>query len=243
MKRKIVYVLMAMMLMMSACGKEDAAVDESREENIVVEDKEQEDEADIKEEKAEEDKNKEELPNWKGVSQTFGTYIMSKDKNIGGEVLFPSMVPTTLGRWAYQIDPALVNITYTETDENMDPTEVEALEDTFDATKSRLISRMELFRDHRYQDFDFVVGTSELMVVNGFDTCYYTGKHTYTCDGEAQEIPFVAYSFDTKQVEGCLYPYTIIVMDDSINNTTMEPLPEGTIEAYAKKMMESVTVE
>ena len=34
-----------------------------------------------------------------------------------------------------------------------------------------------------------------------------------------------------------------IVCDDSINNPTMEPLPEGTIDAYALKMGESIRID
>lgn len=56
------------------------------------------------------------------------------------------------------------------------------------------------------------------------------------------EIPFVAYSFYTGQIENYSY-FTIVVVDDYINNTILGELPEGTIQAYARKMVESVTIE
>ena len=119
---------------------------------------------------------------------------------------------------------------------------VNSLEETFDATKNWTIMMLDSFRDYHYADFDFTIESQELVTINELDTCKYTGKHTYTLDGVAQEIPFVAYSFDTGVIENYSY-ITVIVMDDSINNPSMEPLPEGTIEAYAKKMVESVVVK
>lgn len=242
MKRKIVYLLMAMMFMMSACGKEDVAVDESREESV-IDDKEKEDIAEevIKEEADKESKEAKELGNWIGNRQMYGDLV--EEGSIGFYVSYPTLTPSTNGKWAYQMDPALVLVTATEYDENNCLTEVDNIEDAFEFTKNRLIKRIKAFRDWNYSDYDFIVQSSELTTINEYEMCCYKGTHSYTYKGEAQEIPFVAYSFDTKQTEGHLYPFTIIVMDDSINNTTMDALEEGTIEFYAKKMAESVSLE
>ena len=51
----------------------------------------------------------------------------------------------------------------------------------------------------------------------------------------------MAYSVDTKQAEHSYI--TIIVIDDTLSNPGLDPLPEGTIEAYAKKMAESIPLK
>lgn len=99
---------------------------------------------------------------------------------------------------------------------------------------------MENDRSKQYSDFDFLIETAEPVEINGFSMYKYTGIHTYTYDGEQRECDFVAYSVDTGQIE---YSYpTIIVINDTLSNPDMEPISKETIEAYARKMAESVKI-
>ena len=73
--------------------------------------------------------------------------------------------------------------------------------------------------------------------------CKYLGKHTYTVSGEAEATPFVAYSFYTGQLENYSY-FTVIVVDACLKQIrSMKPLPEGALEEYARKMVESVELK
>lgn len=238
MKWKLITLLFTSALIMSvtACGKEEnsanTAVQQSMTEKGTEETK-----VEKTEEKTEENK-KEELANWKGIVDHYGYRVVGKG-SVSVDIKYPSLKPASSG-CAYQMDPALVLIADPGLTSDMKEIWVENFEDTFSVAKNNIIMYIDNFRNYQYDNFDFVIETQELMTINELDTCKYTGKHTYTLDGVAKEIPFVAYSVDTKQVENT-YP-TILVMDDSINNPSMEPLPEGTIEAYAKKMVESIVV-
>lgn len=189
-----------------------------------------------------EDNTKEVLANWRGIEDKFITTIIEDDgsvKDVNIQIEYPSLVPASLG-FTYQMDPALVLVTTPGTTKDLENIRVASLEDTFEVSKERIVKDIKKYRSYGYSDFDFIVESQEALTINNLETYKYTGKHTYTLDGESQEIPFVAYSFDTKQVDNIYL--TVIVMDDSINNPSMEPLPEGTIEAYALKMIESVVV-
>ena len=193
----------------------------------------------VKESKVEQvEKEEKELPNWKGIIDHYG-YTVVGEGSIAFDIKYPSLKPAS-GGCAYQMDPALVLLAIPGIDNNFKEIKVDTLEDTFSLSRNTIIMYIEYYRNYQYKNFDFVIETQELMTINDLDVCKYTGKHTYTLDGVAQEIPFVAYSVDTKQVENT-YP-TILVMDDSINNPSMDPLPEGTIEAYAQKMVESIVI-
>ncbi len=231
MKKIIVAMLMVMMVVgVSACGNDAAPTKESASQSSMVQSSEE-----VSKESKEESKEVNELPNWKGVYDYVGGI-----GNVGGygiNIAYPSLKPASSG-WAYQKDPALVLVTtpgYTEDNEDV---VIENVEDALVLSKRAIEISLKFFRGGRYGNYDFVIKSQETMTINEWPTCKYTGKHTYTYEGNAQEIPFVAYSFYTGQMEGYSY-YTVIVMDDSINNPTMDPLPEGTIEAYAKKMVES----
>jgi len=195
-----------------------------------------------------ENKNEEssemELPNWRGIKAYYGVsgYIDGDNYGrIGIDISYPWLKPSSSGYWAYQWDPSLVLVTSPGLDKSHTFIKVNNLKETFNTSKEEMIEKIEYYRDYHYSNFDFIINTSEPMTINGLSTYKYTGKHTYTKDGTQQEIPFVAYSFDTKQIDNVYI--TVIVMDDSINNTSMKPLPKGTIEAYARKMVESIKVK
>lgn len=191
----------------------------------------------------------EELPYWRGVRDYFGYDVYTTGRTYVGSISinieYPSLKPTSYG-WAYQLDPAYVFVASPgfviedgETNVNEDLL-VESLEDTFEATKPHIYQCLKSDRNRRYSNFDFVVETAEPVTINDLSMYKYTGIHTYTYEEEDRQCDFVAYSVDTKQAEHSYL--TIIVLDDSLSNPSLDPLPEGTIEAYAKKMAESITI-
>lgn len=192
----------------------------------------------------------EELPNWIGVRDYFGYDIYTAGRTYAGSISinieYPSLKPTSFG-WAYQLDPAYVFVTspgfvVVDGEINLDENLlVESLEDTFEATKPQILRYLKSDRKPRYSNFDFEVETAEPVTINDLSMYKYTGIHTYTYEEEDRQCDFVAYSVDTKQAENSYL--TIIVIDDSLSNPSMDPLPEGTIEAYARKMAESITLK
>lgn len=242
MKKRLLMIAMTLILSsMVACGKKDnntVNVEEKISSEKNTEDKEN---VEIKKEKKEEkvEDKKEELPNWRGIEDHFG-YIVRGKGSIGIDISYPSLKPTSSG-CAYQMDPALVLVTGPGRDENKEPILISELKAAFYETQSSINMYLKMYRPYNFTDFEFEVNAEEADNINGLSVYKYTGIHKYSVEGEAYEIPFVAYSVDTKQVENS-YP-TIIVMDDSINNPSMEPLPAGTIEAYARKMVESIKVD
>ncbi len=235
MKKLMVTMLMVMMVVgVSACGNNAEPAKESVSQSSMVQSSE-EVSSEVSVESKEEAKEADELPNWKGVLDHVGG--IGDVGSYGIKIAYPSLKPASSG-WAYQKDPALVLVTtpgYTEDNEDV---VIENVEDALVLSKRAIEISLKFFRGGRYGNYDFVIESQETMTINEWPTCKYTGKHTYTYEGQTQEIPFVAYSFYTGQMEGYSY-FTVIVMDDSINNPTMEPLPEGTIDAYARKMVES----
>ena len=80
------------------------------------------------------------------------------------------------------------------------------------------------------------------MTINDMPTCMVEGMHTYIDEkGQELSLPFVAYSFYTGQIENYSY-FTVVLIDDSVNQEVLDPLPEGTIKAYGRKMVESVNI-
>lgn len=74
--------------------------------------------------------------------------------------------------------------------------------------------------------------------MNDFPMYKQVGTHTYTYDGEQRECEFVAYTVDTQEEDHAYF--TLIVVDDTLSNSSMDLLPEGAVEAYARKMAESI---
>lgn len=190
----------------------------------------------------------EDLPNWKGVGDIFAYMVCDKGTYVGNvsvNIQYPSLKPTSYG-WAYQLDPAYVFVTspgfVLEDGKPVlnDDVLIESLEDTFEATKPEICWYLKSDRNRRYSNFDFEVETAEPVTINDLPMYKYTGIHTYTYEEEDRQCDFVAYSVDSGQVANSYF--TIIVLDDSLSNSSLDPLPEGTIEAYARKMAESVII-
>lgn len=252
MKKKILLMgcITALAIGLASCGQpasgEEGDSTESTVNSSVAESvPEKEDSAETPEEIADE-----ELPNWKGVRDYFGYDVYAAGRTYVGSISinieYPSLKPTSYG-WAYQLDPAYVFVTspgFVIVDGEIDINEdllIESLEDTFEATKPHILRYLKSDRNPRYRNFDFEVETAEPVTINNLSMYKYTGIHTYTYEEEDRQCDFVAYSVDTKQAEHSYL--TIIVIDDSLSNPSMDPLPEGTIEAYARKMAESITLK
>ena len=227
----------------TACGK--AEKEGQAESGTTVESSREESKSEKQEETKESQEVEMELPNWKGVYENDSARQKYMDCGIDFAIQFPSLIPTTRSYFAYQMDPSLIMV-----GEALNNEPVDSLEKAFEAYGGLAVSRMEDYRDDSYTDFAFVTETSEETTIHakgiefaGMDlpAIKYTGKHTYKKDGVECSIPFVAYAADLTVAENC-YIYWI-VCDDSINNPTMEPLPEGTIDAYALKMGESIRID
>lgn len=228
---------------LTACGKDGQ--EGQKQSSTIVESSQKESESEKQEETKEHQEAEMELPNWKGVYGDDSARQKYKDCKIDYLIQFPSLLPTTRSNFAYQMDPSLIMV-----GEALNNEPVDSLEKAFEAYDGLAVSRMEDYRDDSYTDFAFVTETSEETTIHakgidfaGMDlpAIKYTGKHTYKKDGVECSIPFVAYAADLTVAENC-YIYWI-VCDDSINNPTMEPLPEGTIDAYALKMGESIQID
>ena len=241
MKRRIITMLgiFSVVMWLAACGQVPANGGESSSDSTVP------DVVSEKEESSEEktaELSDEELPYWRGVYNYFGYSYTKEDGSLGTiaiDIQFPSLVPTS-GDWAYQKDPTYVFVTSPglRDGERIVP---DSLEDTFEDSRAWIYKRLESSRGGHYADFDFIIETEESLTINDFPMYKYTGTHTYTYKGEQRECDFVAYCVDSKQTEHAYF--TLIVIDDSLNNPSMDPVPEGTIEAYARKMAESIILD
>lgn len=246
MKKRIVVLLGVIIITVNliACGQSSANVvgENNSDESIVEVSDTMAEES--KEKETEEDKE-EDLPNWRGVQDYLGYSVYTEEGRQGKvriDIEYPSLKPTSWG-WAYQMDPTYVLVTsagvYDGPERSLDIL-VDTLENTFEVSKEYICKLLASDRDHHYDDFDFIVETQEPVTINDLSMYKYMGTHTYTYDGEQRECDFVAYSVDTQQVEHAYI--TLIVMDDSLSHPSMDPVPEGTIEAYARKMAESISV-
>ena len=245
MKKSEIGMLVGLVLIasMTACGK--TGKEGQTESRTTVESSREESKSEKQEETKESQDVEMELPNWKGAYADDSARQKYKDCKIDYLIQFPSLLPTTRSNFAYQMDPSLIMV-----GEALDYEPVDSLEKAFEAYGGLAVSRMEDYRDDSYTDFAFVTETSEETTIHakgidfaGMDlpAIKYTGKHTYKKDGEECSIPFVAYAADLTVAENCYIFW--IVCDDSMNNPSMEPLSEGTIDAYALKMGESIQID
>lgn len=228
---------------LTACGKDGQ--EGQKQSSTIVESSQKESESEKQEETKEPQEAEMELPNWKGAYADGSARQKYKDCGIDFSIQYPSLIPTTRSDFAYQMDPSLVMVGHALNNEPVD-----SLEKAFEVYGDLAVSRMDDFRNSSYTDFVFATETSEETTIHakgidfaGMDlpAIKYTGKHTYKKDGEECSIPFVAYAADLTVAENCYIFW--IVCDDSINNPSMEPLPEGTIDAYALKMGESIRID
>lgn len=238
MKRRIITMLgiISVVIGLAACEQVPANEGDSSADSTVSDTVSEEKEGETSEQ--EEDINEMELPYWKGVWDHYGNTVVGVG-SVSIYLQYPSLKPTSYG-WAYQLDPTYVAVLSSGYDKDGKEIEIDTLENAFEVTKPEICRTIKNRRKSKYADFDFIVETAEAVTINEFPMYKYTGKHTYTYDGEQRECDFVAYSVDTKQVEHS-YP-TLIVIDDSLSHPEADPVPEGTIEAYARKMAESIEI-
>lgn len=217
-----------------------------------------------------------ELPNWKGVAKNayidIGEYTVGDEKKSGEidiSIQYPSMKPASYG-FAYQWDPSYVLVSGCgEVEKEIEASwkggelvtmtfdaTLEKLEDAFEVNRESLTSQIGYDRGSlAYDNFDFKVERQELMTVNGYAVCKYSGTHTYTHEHtepnerggldrifEDRASAFVTYAVDVDQLDGFISPYMITIIDDSIENPSLDPLPEGTIDRYGIKMIESIKI-
>lgn len=216
----------------------------------------------------------EELPNWRGVSDhafvDIGQYTVGDETKPGHACIiieYPSLKPSSYG-FAYQWDPCFVLVSgcgevEKETELYGGKTAVlsydavlEKLEDAFEVNKAELLSQIEYDRRSlAYDNFDFTVESQELMTINTFPVCKYSGTHTYTYshtvtndEGNSERITenrasaFVTYAVDTRQLDGNISPYMITIINDNIENPSMDPIPDGLIDKYGVRMIESIKI-
>ncbi len=234
----IVMCLIAIMISLMACGQPTA--NEGTVDNLNSSDEGTMQEKEEETSKPKEEETKEEtLPYWIGVEDHFGYSVDFSEDSVSIELEYPSLKPTSYG-WAYQKDAAYIGVFSPGYDEDYVDLEVDTLENTFTIAKAYFCKQLESDRSKQYSDFDFLIETVEPVEINGFSMYKYTGTHAYTYDGEQRECDFVAYSVDTRQIEHS-YP-TIIVINDTLSNPGMDPISKETIEAYARKMAESVKI-
>lgn len=277
MKRKFIPVITAALFAaaLTACGSDKSTQNGAAAKPAQTDGGENKTAANVSDSTAASDAEKD-LPNWRGVSDRvyidIGEYTVGDETKSGKTTItieYPSLKPTSGGKFAYQWDPALVLVTgcgLTEKEVEVSwsdkpanlwlETTLEKLEDAFDANKDELIEEMRLgYRNMAYDDFDFKVESQELMTVNGFAVCKYSGTHTYTYEYtepnekggldriiDERESKFVVFAVDTDQLDGRISPYMITIIDDSIENPSKDPLPEGLIDIYGMKMVESIEI-
>ncbi len=88
---------------------------------------------------------------------------------------------------------------------------------------SQPVDVLSKYRRVDYKNFAFNVETSEMVKINDYDMCKYTGTHTYTYNGEPGSMKFVAYATQLK--ENGAYVYWMVIdetEDQSMTNTIME---------------------
>lgn len=247
MRKKIItsILLLTLAVGLIACGSKENEDSSSQKESVdSTEEKDAntdvEDDADEVSQDQSEEKEEMDLPNWKGVYDYYGVSIMGHD-GFGIDIAYPSSHPGTVGA-AIQIDPAIVLVTSLGKDQDLNPFSVTQVEDAFETSMRRILRDMKDCIGSKAKEMEFIVDSQESLTINDMPTCRTDGVCTYKVNGEDFTLPFVAYSFYTGQLEGYSY-FTVVVLDNSINCPSQDPLPEGTIEAYAKKMVESVKIK
>lgn len=257
MKKKIIMTALMLVMALSAvaCGKTEVAdkVPESESQKD-IEDNE------VKEEvpTAAPEEEEMELPNWKGCPKNAGTMVYDTEEGqsertyLGSysiTIHYPSVSPNSgTSGFHHQRDHAAVRVSTGGYDENGDCYKIENIEDTFYLHMDDVIYHFKK-TDPKSSDIVFDVEKQEVSTINNMPVCFYEGQLTYMHDKdgpyeEERQRPFAAYSFYTGQIEGYSY-FTVVVLDDTQSYSFMdaEPLPEGTIQAYARKMVESVIIK
>lgn len=172
------------------------------------------------------------LDNW-GVQENLTT--RKNNNTITAWIKFPTLSGITrgTGKVAYQKDKTLV--LFDGERQTGSPELVGGkIENVLPAYFEQANVIMDAYRQMNWSDFDFKVNSKEVMTINGYEMCKYTGKHTSTFkdvntfETENIEMNFVAYATKLKGNDAVVY---WIVIDESEDQSLGK-----TIEEYAKNM-------
>ena len=142
------------------------------------------------------------------------------------------------GKIAYQNDKSLV-ILDSERPTGSPSMPNDACEDVFPAYFEQTRAIIDSYRQMNYDNFEFTVSHKEIVTVNGYEMCKFTGKHTFTVKDvntfeiKNLDINFVAYA--TKLNGNGAYVYWM-VLDESEDQSLTK-----TIEEYADKMAKTLS--
>lgn len=143
---------------------------------------------------------------------------------------FPEMAGNRAhtGKAAYQSDHTFVLVGSEREDM---PVEVakDSCDEVFPAYFEHAKKIMERYQTLDFADFDFSLEESkELVAINGYEMCRYTGTHSYTKNGTPYVMPFVAYATKLKTNGAFIY---WIVMDGSEDSSLGDVISD-----HAEKM-------
>lgn len=172
------------------------------------------------------------VENW-GVQEKKVT--IKNDAFVTAWIKFPTLSGITrgTGKIAYQKDKTLV-IFDSENKEVFPNITANHCEDVFPAYFEQTKAIIDAYRQMNWNDFNFKVNSEEVMTINGYEMCKFTGKHTSTFKDvntfeiENIEMNFVAYATKLKGNDAVVY---WMVIDESEDQSLGK-----TIEEYAKNM-------
>ena len=224
MKRIISILLISIMILMcfAGCGKDKEPVITDTP-SISVNDKETQ--------TSEETTSKEDTDDW-GVQEKI---VAGKNDTLTtAYIKFPTLsgIVRGTGKIAYQKDKTLV-ILDAERKTGSPALTNDSCDNVFPAYFEQTKGIIDAYRQMNYDNFDFSVANKETVTVNGYEMCKYTGKHTFTVNGENDEMNFVAYA--TKLNGNGAYVYWM-VLDESEDQSLTK-----TIEEYADKMAKTLS--
>ena len=135
-------------------------------------------------------------------------------------------------RIAQQTDGTLVLIGVEDVSDDAVPESLDKVVEFYNFRSSRCLDS---FRNWDFENFDFVIKSTENVEINGYKMCKHRGTHTFTYKGEPYEMNFVAYAMQLNANNG--YVYWIV-----IDETEEQGLSE-TIASHAENMAKSVVEE
>lgn len=230
MKRIISILLISIMILMcfAGCGKEREQVNDDTP-STSVNDKETQ--------TSEETTSKEDTDDW-GVREEI---VAGKNGILTtAYIKFPSLsgIVRGTGKIAYQKDKTLV-ILDAERKTGSPVLTDDSCDKVFPAYFEQTKGIIDSYRQMNYDNFEFSILDKEIVTVNGYEMCKFTGKHTFTVkdvntfETKNVDISFVAYA--TKLNGNGAYVYWM-VLDESEDQSLTK-----TIEEYADKMAKTLS--
>lgn len=225
MKKRILWCLMTLVLVsgITACGTNtENAAGTDKDETIGKTDYFTGDEQN--------DSEEEESENW-GVDESLVTE--KNNKMLRLHIKFPQLggIVEGTGKIAYQKDNSLV-LLGGENNFNEPEVEGDKLDNILPAYFDKVIEIMEAYREYDFKDFVFEITDKELVTVNDYEMCKYTGIHTFTFKDEPCEMAFVAYATRLKGNDAVAY---WMVLDETEDQSLGE-----VIESHADKMAQTL---